>query len=108
MLAFAREAVAMSQGRERVDFHRDRQFNLALVRLLELVGEAASHVSAEARARLPGVPWADVIGLRNRLIHGYDDLEFDILWDVVQMDLPPLIRSLEAMLVAFGDADGVR
>jgi uncharacterized protein with HEPN domain len=96
MLDYAQEAVAMATGRMRADLDSDRQFNLALVRLLEIIGEAANRVPEDQRARIPEVPWAQVVGLRNRLIHGYDEVDFDILWRIVGHDLPKLIKALEA------------
>jgi uncharacterized protein with HEPN domain len=96
MLDHAREAVAMVRGRKRTDLDSDRQFNLALVRLLEIVGEAANRVPEDQRARIPDVPWPQIVGLRNRLIHGYDEVDFDILWQIVSRDLPRLIEVLEA------------
>jgi uncharacterized protein with HEPN domain len=96
MLDHAREAVAMAEGRKRADLDSDRQFNLALVRLLEIVGEATNRVPEEHRARIPGVPWPQIVGLRNRLIHGYDEVDFDILWQIVSRDLPKLIEVREA------------
>ena len=67
-------------------------------RLLEIVGEAASRVPAEERTRHPDIPWPEIVGLRNRLIHGYDSVDFDILWQIVTHDLPPLIAALEKAL----------
>jgi uncharacterized protein with HEPN domain len=98
MLDHAREAVEMIQGRTREDVDRDRQLNLSLVRLLEIIGEAAARVSLSQQQRLSSIPWPEVIGLRNRLIHGYDQVDFDILWDVIQIDLPSLIAKLEIVL----------
>ena len=95
MLDHAREARAIVQGRTRTDLDRDRLLNLALVRLLEIVGEAANRVSSAGRADHPDIPWTEVVGLRNRLIHGYDQVDFDILWQIVTGDLPPLIEGLE-------------
>jgi uncharacterized protein with HEPN domain len=69
----------------------DRPLNLSLVRLLEIVGEATNRVPPRERAKYPGIPWAQIVGLRNRLIHGYDNVDFDILWQIVTEDLPPLI-----------------
>jgi uncharacterized protein with HEPN domain len=98
MLSYAREAVAMIQGRVRADLESDRQLNLALVRLLEIVGEAAARVPAEEREKNSQIPWLDIISLRNRLIHGYDTVDFDILWQIVQQDLPSLIQELESIV----------
>ena len=67
----------MAQGRSRADLDTDRQFNLALVRLAEIVGEAAARITTETQQRLTSVPWAEVVGLRNRVIHGYDEAEID-------------------------------
>ncbi len=98
MLSHAREAVALTQGKTRSDLDRDRLLNLALVRLLEIVGEAASRVPAAERVAYAKIPWLDIAGLRNRLIHGYDSVDFDILWQIVKQDLPPLIQALEAVV----------
>ena len=95
MLDHAREAVVMARGRTRADLDTDRQLNLSLVRLLEIVGEAAAKVPPEEREGLPGIPWRDVVDLRNRLIHGYDEVNFDVLWNIVHDDLPALIVELE-------------
>ncbi len=98
MLDHAVEAVDLAKGRTREDLDADRLLNLSLVRLLEIVGEAASRLSAETRDHYPNVPWPDVVGLRNRLIHGYDVVDFDILWDIVNDDLPPLIAQLRVIV----------
>jgi uncharacterized protein with HEPN domain len=95
MLDHSREAVSMASGRTRADLEADRMLNLSLVRLLEVVGEAAGRVSGETQARLEDIPWHEIIGLRNRLIHGYDMVDFDILWEVVSNDLPGLIEALD-------------
>ena len=98
MLDAAREAAQMVQGRTRADLDADRPLNLSLVRLLEIVGEAASRVPADERAKCPGIPWAQIVGLRNRLIHGYDNVDFDILWQIVTQDLPALIGEVAKIL----------
>ena len=95
MLDHAKEAVAMVEGKSRLDLDRDRQLNLALVRLPEIVGEAASRIPEESRSSFPQVPWAQIVSLRNRLIHGYDAVDFDVLWRILTSDLPPLIAALE-------------
>ena len=80
------------------DLDADRLLALALVRLLEIIGEAAGRVAREEQARRPGVPWSAIIGLRNRLIHGYDDIDHDILWQIVTTDLPILVVELSRVL----------
>ncbi|TAJ85253.1 DUF86 domain-containing protein [bacterium] len=71
MLDHAREAVSMVQGRTRTDLDTDRLLNLALVRLLEIIGEAAGRVAKEERDLYPDISWPEIVSLRNRLIHGY-------------------------------------
>jgi uncharacterized protein with HEPN domain len=70
------------------------------VRLLEIVGEAAGRVPQEVCARHPEIPWPQIVSLRNRLIHGYDSVDFDILWQIINGDLPALIAALEIVLAA--------
>jgi len=98
MLDHVREAIEMARSRRREDLDTDRQLNLSLVRLLEIIGEAAGRVPQEDRDRLSNIPWWDVVDLRNRLIHGYDTVNFDMLWAIVQRDLPPLLDELEKTL----------
>ena len=98
MLDHAIEAVEMSRGRTRADLDTDRMLNLSLVRLVEVVGEAASRVPEEFRALHPGVPWRQTVGMRNRLIHGYDTVNFDILWVIIEQDFPLLIEQIRAIV----------
>jgi len=95
MLEHAREAVAMAEGKTRQSLSEDRGLELSLTRLVEIVGEAAARTSRTAPNRHPDIPWAEIIGLRNRLVHGYSSVDLDILWDIIELDLPPLIASLE-------------
>ena len=88
----------MVQGKTREDLDRDRKLNLSLVRLLEIVGEAANRIPKEERSTYPDIPWSEIVGLRNRLIHGYDEVDFDILWQIVTQDLPPLAQALQQIL----------
>jgi len=98
MLDHAREAVAMITGKGRTDLQRQRMLELALVRLIEIVGEAAARVSPEGQAEYSFIPWREVVGMRNRLVHGYDSIDLDVLWDTIEDDLPPLIDELERIL----------
>lgn len=98
MLDYAMEAVAMAKGKSRDDLGKDRQLNLALVRLLEIIGEAANRIPKEEQAQYPNIPWWEIISLRNRLIHAYDMVDFDILWQIVTHDLSKLIDVLERIL----------
>ncbi|MBI1984386.1 MAG: DUF86 domain-containing protein [Acidobacteria bacterium] len=98
MLDHAREALEIVRGKTRAELDRDRVLNLAVVRLLEILGEAASRIPQEDRTAFPEIPWADIVGLRNRLIHGYDEVDFDILWQILTNDLPPLVKASERIL----------
>jgi len=96
----AREAMDLARGKTRKDLDEERVLNLALVRLLEIIGEAANRVPATDRERYAQVPWEQIIGLRHRLIHAYDRVDFDILWQIVTCDLPPLVAELEKILAS--------
>lgn len=106
MLEHAMEASDLCAGKNREDLDADRVLELALTRLVEIVGEAAARVSREAQARYPHIPWPEIVGLRNRLIHGYDAVDLDILWDIVQIDLPPLIVSLRQIVAERVEGNG--
>ena len=103
MLDAAREAMAFCAGRAREDLEHDRQLLLAILKDLEIIGEAASRVSAETVARWSRIPWQDIVGMRHRLIHGYFDVDVEIVWNTVQTDLPPLVAlPCEALSTASG------
>jgi uncharacterized protein with HEPN domain/predicted nucleotidyltransferase len=98
MLDHARKAVAAVAGRERGDLDRDDVLAAALERFIEVLGEAAGKVSEATREHAATVPWRGIIGMRNRLVHGYASVDHDIVWDVVTDDLPRLIADLESLL----------
>ncbi|MBI4873598.1 MAG: DUF86 domain-containing protein [Acidobacteria bacterium] len=98
MLDAAREAVVFGAGRRAAELHRDRLLTLALLKCIEIVGEAASKISRETHADHPEIPWLDIIGMRHRLIHAYFDIDFDRVSDTIAEDLPPLIASLERIV----------
>jgi len=100
----AREAVAYCAGKTREDMERDRILQLALVRLIEVVGEAAGRVSDSGRKKHDSLPWRGMIGMRNRLIHGYDAINTEVLWNTIQTDLPELIRKIDRLLPPDTDA----
>jgi len=98
ILDAARQAVAFIQGRGRADLDQDAMLSLALIRLLEIIGEAARGVSDTTRASHPEIAWIQMAGMRDRLIHGYYDVNLDIVWQTTNQDLPPLIAQLERIL----------
>lgn len=91
-------ATGFVQGRERTELETNRMLVYALVRALEIVGEAASKISAEGRAEFSELPWLDMIGMRNRLVHAYFDVDIDTLWDTVADDVPPLAERIKEIL----------
>ena len=105
MLDHAREAMVLSKGKSPAELIDDRVLGLAIVRLMEIVGEAANRVPKEERSRHPEIPWTQIISLRNRLIHGYDAIDYEILWHILNHDLPDLVISLEDRDI-FEQADG--
>ena len=98
MLEYAREAIGLMRDKKRADLDADRTLGLATLRCLEIVGGAASHVPESLRQQHPQIPWPQIIGTRNRLVHGYDLVDYDIIWSTVTEDLPPLIAELEKIL----------
>lgn len=94
ILDAAKEACEAIQGRNRSVLD-DRILSLALVRLIEIIGEAAANVSKDCRNSHPEIPWSSIVGMRNRLIHAYFDIDLDRVWDTLTDDLPPLISMLE-------------
>ena len=98
MLEYAREAVGLMRDKRRADLDTDRTLGLATLRCLEIVGEAASHIPESLRQQHPQIPWPQIIGTRNRLVHGYDLVDYDIIWSTITEDLPPLVAELEKIL----------
>jgi len=84
MIDAAREACAMVAGENREVLNSDRKLSLALVRLIEIVGEAAKNVSKEKQSSLIEIPWRDLVGMRNRVIHAYFDVNLDIVWQTIR------------------------
>lgn len=99
MLDASAKAISLLEGRTRSVLDEDEVVALALVRLLEIIGEAASQVSPATRTAFPGVPWRQIVGMRNILIHGYADLNLDFVWETIRTDLPRLheilVKALE-------------
>jgi len=98
VLDAAREAEDFIKGKTRDSLDNDRQLALALVKSVEIIGEAASRLTNQCREEQSQIPWSDIVGMRNRLIHAYADINLDILWKTVIDDLPPLIAELATIL----------
>lgn len=95
MLEAAKDAVRFASGSSRPDLDHNRMRVFAIAKAIEIVDEAAIKISDDTKATLPDVAWASIAGMRNRLIHAYYDIDLNILWDTVELDLPPLIAVLE-------------
>ena len=93
-----REAIDLLGSKSVEELRSDRVLQLALTQLIEIVGEAASQVPDELRRDHPSIPWQTAADMRNRLIHGYDVIEFSIVYDTVKDDLPPLVQQLDAIV----------
>jgi uncharacterized protein with HEPN domain len=90
----ATKAVGFAKGHSREDLDQDELLRLALTKLIEIVGEAAKHVSSETRTKLPDVSWSAAARMRDRLIHHYFDINLDALWATITEDLPSLLTVL--------------
>ena len=92
------EATAFLQVRAYTELYSDRMLDLSLVRLLVIIGETARGISRECRTGYPEVAWGKMAGMRDRLVHGYFDIDPDVLWQTVSGDLPPLLSQLETII----------
>jgi uncharacterized protein with HEPN domain len=98
MLDAALEIQQYMQSSTRKDLNLDRKLVHSLVRLLEIIGEAANQVSKELRDNVPEIPWPVLIGMRNRLIHAYFSINLDVVWSTSTEDIPSLITELKRLL----------
>lgn len=98
MLVAARDAVAFSEELSFSGFAGDRRTQLAILKAVEIVGEAAARLSRETTTAHPDIPWREVVGMRNRLAHAYFDIDLQVVWDTVRKDLPVPIAHLERLV----------
>lgn len=102
LLSAAEETQRFTQGITLEEFLRDRKTSNAVIRSLEVMGEAAKKIPEELRSRYPEIPWKRVAGMRDVLIHEYHGVELEIIWKTVREELPPLQPLLEKMLQELG------
>ncbi len=95
MVDAAQAAQSFVVGKSRGDLENARLLTSGLVREIEIVGEAATHISRETRRAHSTIPWRQIVGMRNRLIHGYFEVDLDLLWVTVVDDLPLLVKQLD-------------
>ena len=105
MLLSARDAVEFVSGITYADFEASRLRQNAVLKSLEIIGEAASRVSADLRETLGNIPWGEIVGMRNRIVHAYFETDIEIVWKVVQEELPTLIVQLERIVPPESDHD---
>ena len=94
----AKRIVVITRGRTRRDIEDDLVLPFALLALLQIIGEAANHVSDEYQEEHAEIDWKGMTGLRNRLVHAYFDVDYDVLYKIIQEDIPPLISTVENLL----------
>lgn len=99
----ARRAIDIAKRLTRADLAPDHVETLALTRLVEIIGEASRRVPEAVRGEHPEIPWRQIAGTRNRLIHGYDEVDLDILWNIVTDQLPELVGQVEVVLKSLDD-----
>lgn len=101
MLEAAQTSMQFIKGRKRKELENDRMLCFALIRALEIVGEAASQVSKSFQVKHPGIEWRAIVGMRNRLIHAYFNIDYDVVWQAVKHEVPKLIKDLKVILNDF-------
>lgn len=98
MLEAARTCLKFGLGKVRGDFEKDQMLSFAVIRALEIFGEAASKISDQFQQRTPHIPWKAIVGMRNRLIHAYFDVDYDVVWGALRHEIPNIIPELEKLL----------
>ena len=98
MLLAARDAVSFTEGMSYDEFALDRRTQLSVLKSMEIVGEAAAHVKEDTKRAHPAIPWREIVGMRNRLVHAYFDIDLPLVWDTACDDLPALIARLEPLV----------
>ena len=98
MIDATKEALFFIRGKSRKDLENDRKLALSLIKEIEIIGEAANKISHNFRDKHKDIPWDDIIATRNRLIHGYFDIDLDIVWSAIQGELPSLLKGLKKII----------
>jgi uncharacterized protein with HEPN domain len=100
MRDYSREAIDLLGSKTLDELQKDRTLQLALLQLIEIIGEASTRISQDFKQQHPSVPWSKAAAMRNRLIHGYDAVNIPIVFNTIRTHLPPLLEQLEQLLVS--------
>ena len=100
MIGFGEKVLSYTQGMGKREFIANELIYDATLRNLELIGEAATHIPQEARESNSHISWRRIIGTRNRVAHGYLGIDDDVVWDIIESDIPDLLPKLREMLNA--------
>jgi uncharacterized protein with HEPN domain len=98
MVEAAQAVQQMIANRSRGDLDTDLMLRLAVVRAIEILGEAASRISAPTRAATSAIPWTAIVAMRNRLSHAYFDVDYDVVWRTATVEIPAVLPSLQEAL----------
>jgi uncharacterized protein with HEPN domain len=98
MIEAARAALGFMTGRSRADLDSDLMLLFAVVQAIQIIGEAASRVSQDTRRATQSVPWASIVGMRNRLAHAYADIDHEVVWKTVTVEIPAVLPALTALI----------
>jgi len=99
ILDAARQASDFLGTVSREEIRNDRKLAYALIKCIEIIGEAAANLTSDLQKKNPRVPWAQVVGMRNRLVHGYFEIDYELVWDTVVDDLPALVSQIQEILI---------
>jgi uncharacterized protein with HEPN domain len=95
------KAEVLVEGFTYREFEEDFRTNFAVIRALEIIGEATKRLPMSVREQYPGIPWTGMAGMRDRIIHGYDTVDLQIVWDVVKQDIPEIKPQIQQILADY-------
>ncbi|MFH1197633.1 MAG: HepT-like ribonuclease domain-containing protein [bacterium] len=98
MIDAAEEALSFVKGINKEIFSFRRELILSVIKDIEIIGEAASKISDQTKSNFTKIPWKDIIGMRNRLIHGYFEVDINLVWNTVKNNLPALLKELREIV----------
>jgi len=98
MLDYARKVVAKTKRIDEADWTGDEDLQIIVVHLIQIIGEAARHVSEETKSKYLDIPWVELLGMRNRIVHNYVNIRLKIIWDVARFEIPKLVNVLEKIV----------